>query len=114
MTLHGCRHGPSGLERRHPGENFLAGTSLTATPGKATFPPGPNQERRHAPLHPRLITAPDGKRLSVLLPLAEYEALMERLEDLEDLEEAREVLARIARGEEEIIPWESVKAELGL
>ena len=39
---------------------------------------------------------------------------MARLEDLEDLEEAREVLARIARGEEEIIPWETVKAELGL
>jgi PHD/YefM family antitoxin component YafN of YafNO toxin-antitoxin module len=52
--------------------------------------------------------------VSVLLPLAEYEALMERLEDLEDLEEAREVLARIARGEEEIIPWATVKAELGL
>ncbi len=66
------------------------------------------------PLHPRFIAAPDGQRVSVLLPLAEYEALMERLEDLEDLEEAREVLARIARGEEEIIPWATVKAELGL
>ena len=66
------------------------------------------------PLHPRFISAPDGQRVSVLLPLAEYEALMERLENLEDLEEAREVLARIARGEEEIIPWATVKAELGL
>ena len=66
------------------------------------------------PLHPRFIAAPDGQRVSVLLPLAEYEALMERLEDLEDLEEAREVLARITRGEEEIIPWAIVKAELDL
>lgn len=65
-------------------------------------------------LHPQFITDPDGKCLSVLLPLAEYEALIERLEDLEDLEDAREVLARIERGEEETVPWETVKAELGL
>ena len=65
-------------------------------------------------LHPQFVTDPDGKRLSVLLPIAEYEALMERLEDLEDLEDAREALARIERGEEETIPWETVKAEHGL
>lgn len=65
-------------------------------------------------LHPQFLTDPDGKPLSVLLPIAEYEALMERLEDLEDLGEAREVLARIERGEEETIPWETLKAELGL
>lgn len=65
-------------------------------------------------LHPQFLTDPDGKRLSVLLPIAEYEALMERLEDLEDLEDAREVLARIERGEEETVPWEAVRADLGL
>jgi PHD/YefM family antitoxin component YafN of YafNO toxin-antitoxin module len=65
-------------------------------------------------LHPQFVNDPDGKRLSVLLPIAEYEALMERLEDLEDIADAREVLARIARGEEDIIPWETVKADLGL
>lgn len=65
-------------------------------------------------LHPQFLTDPDGKPLSVLLPIAEYEALIERLEDLEDLEDAREVLARIERGEEQTIPWEAVKAEHGL
>jgi PHD/YefM family antitoxin component YafN of YafNO toxin-antitoxin module len=65
-------------------------------------------------LHPQFLTDPDGNRLSVLLPLAEYEALMERLEDLEDLSDAREVLARIDRGEEETVPWETVKTIHGL
>ena len=35
-------------------------------------------------------------------------------EDLEDLDDAREVLAQIDRGEEEIVPWETVKAAHGL
>lgn len=65
-------------------------------------------------LHPQFVTDPDGKRLSVVLPLAEYEALMDYLEDIEDLENAREALAQIARGEEKLIPWETVKAEHGL
>ena len=62
-------------------------------------------------IHPHFVTDADGKRLSVLLPIAEYEALMRRLEDVEDLEDAREVLARIDRGEEETVSWEAVKAE---
>lgn len=65
-------------------------------------------------VHPQFITDSDGKRLSVLLPLSEYEALMERLEDLEDLADAREVLVRVDRGEEDTIPWEAVKTEHGL
>lgn len=65
-------------------------------------------------LHPQFLTDPDGNRLSVVLSLAEYEALIGRLEDLEDLEDARAALARIERGEEETIPWEVVKAEHGL
>ena len=77
-------------------------------------PGDPTMSANMPSLHPRFITTPDGERLSVLLPLAEYEALMERLEDLEDLEEAREVLARIARGEEEIVLWATLKAELDL
>jgi len=65
-------------------------------------------------LHPQFLTDRDGKPTSVLLPFAEYEALIERLEDIEDLEDAREALAQIARGEEELIPWEAVKVEHGL
>jgi len=65
-------------------------------------------------IHPQFVTDADGKRLSVILPIAEYEALVERLEDLEDLEDAREVLSQVERGEEDTIPWEAVKAEHGL
>lgn len=60
------------------------------------------------------LIGPDGKPLSVLPPIAEYEALVDYLADLEDIEDAREALARIKRGEEETIPWEVVKAEHGL
>jgi predicted DNA-binding protein len=65
-------------------------------------------------LHPQFLTDTDGKPRSVLLPIEEYAALLDRLEDLEDLEDAREVLARVDRGEEETIPWEAVQAEHGL
>ncbi|ESQ16729.1 MAG TPA: hypothetical protein DDY14_08860 [Chromatiaceae bacterium] len=65
-------------------------------------------------LHPQFLTDTDGRPLSVLLPIAEYTALIERIEVLEDLNDAREALARIERGEEETIPWEAVKAEHGL
>jgi len=40
-------------------------------------------------LHPQFVTDADGKRLSVQLPLAEYEALLEDLEDLAAIAERR-------------------------
>jgi len=55
-----------------------------------------------------------GNRVSALLPIAEYEAILDLLENMEDLEDAYEALGRIERGEEELIPWETVKAECGL
>ena len=58
-------------------------------------------------LHPQFLTGPDGNQ-SVVLSLAEYEALIEQLEDLEDLEDARKAM------DEPTVPWETVKAELGL
>lgn len=59
-------------------------------------------------LHPQFVTDPDGKRLSVLLPIAEYEALMDLLEDREDIEDARKAM------DEPTTPWETVKAEMGV
>lgn len=58
-------------------------------------------------LHPQFVTDPDGKRLSVLLPIEEYEALLEALEDAEDLRDARAVQ------DEPSLPWASVRAEIG-
>jgi hypothetical protein len=54
-------------------------------------------------LHPQFVTDEDGKAVSVLLPLGEYEAL---LEDLSDLQEALNVR------DDTSIPWETIKAEL--
>jgi hypothetical protein len=59
-------------------------------------------------LHPQFLIDADGKPLSVLLAIAEYEALIERLEDLEDLEDARKAM------DEPTTPWETVKTEMGL
>ena len=59
-------------------------------------------------LHPQFLIDGDGKPMSVLLPIAEYEALMESLEEMEDIEDAHQ-----AR-DEPTIPWATVKAEMDL
>lgn len=56
-------------------------------------------------LHPQYLTDADGARVAVVLPLAEFEALMEDIEDLRDALAARAEPAE---------PWEAVKARLGL
>lgn len=65
-------------------------------------------------LHPQYVTDESGKRVSVMLPIKEYHALLDRLEDREDLHDAREATLRLSRGEEKTIPWEAIKAEHGL
>ena len=64
--------------------------------------------------HPHFVTDANGKRLSVLLPIVEYEAMLELLEDWQDREDARHLLARIEQGDEDLVPWEDVKASQGL
>lgn len=86
-------------------------TAHLTQPGSAT---DETERSLLADLHPQFLTDADGRPLSVLLPIAEYRALIERIEDLEDLDDARDALARIERGEEETIPWEAIKAEHGL
>ena len=51
----------------------------------------------------QIITSPSGERL-VVLPEIEYVQLLDALEDIEDAAAAREVLAKLTRGEEELIP----------
>jgi PHD/YefM family antitoxin component YafN of YafNO toxin-antitoxin module len=36
-------------------------------------------------IHPQYITDKDGKKVSVVIPLAEYEQIIEELEELEDI-----------------------------
>ena len=54
-------------------------------------------------LHPQSVTDENGNRVSVLLPLREYETLLEDIEDLQDALKAHD---------EPSISWEAVKAEL--
>ncbi len=61
----------------------------------------------------RYITDEAGKRQSVILSVEEYEKLLEAFEDLEDLRAADEALCEIERGEDEPVPWEQVKDEIG-
>ncbi len=59
-------------------------------------------------LHPQFVVDQQGMPQSVLLPLAEYESLMEILEDFEDIADAQRAV------DEPTIPWETVKTEMGL
>jgi PHD/YefM family antitoxin component YafN of YafNO toxin-antitoxin module len=54
----------------------------------------------------------NGKRVSVILPVEEYERTIEALEDAEDARAVDEVRAAVARGEDEFIPWEQAKKEI--
>ncbi len=52
---------------------------------------------------PQYITNADGEKISVILSLADYQELLEDLEDLAAIAE---------RKDEETIPWQQVKEEL--
>jgi DNA-binding XRE family transcriptional regulator len=51
----------------------------------------------------------EGRPEWAVLPYAEYQRLLERLEDLQDALDADRILARVARGEEELVPAEVVE-----
>ncbi len=57
------------------------------------------------PMRTRFITDEKGKVLSAVVPIKEYE---EMIEDLEDL------AAVVERRNEETIPWEQVKKEMDI
>ena len=53
-----------------------------------------------------------GERTAVMLPIEEYEELMERLEDAEALRAADEALGELERGEDEAIPIQEALREI--
>jgi len=61
--------------------------------------------------HERVLLTRHGKAIAAIVPTEDLEFL-EALEDRDDLEAARAALADPDNREE--IPWEQVKAELGL
>ena len=60
----------------------------------------------------RYIVDVNGKRVSVILPVEEYERLLEGLEELEDIRAAAEARVVIERGEDELIPFEQAMQEI--
>ena len=60
----------------------------------------------------QIIISPSGERM-VVLPEADYAALIERLEDAEDIASATAVLERIKQGKEELVPSRVVERLIG-
>ena len=54
----------------------------------------------------------NGKHISVILPIEEYERLIEALEDLEDVRLYDEAKAALQRGESEVVPLEQAMREI--
>jgi DNA-binding XRE family transcriptional regulator/PHD/YefM family antitoxin component YafN of YafNO toxin-antitoxin module len=56
---------------------------------------------------PTIITTPNGDQMAVI-PLTEYERLVEAAEDLADVRAYDEAMRRLASGEDELVPAETV------
>lgn len=64
----------------------------------------------------RYVVNEDGERVGVILGIEEYERMVEELEESEDILATQaydEAKAEIERGEDELIPWEQAKKEIG-
>jgi PHD/YefM family antitoxin component YafN of YafNO toxin-antitoxin module len=61
----------------------------------------------------RYVVDENGQRVSVILPIEEYERLIEALEELEDIRAYDEAKAGLERGEDQVVPWEKVRREIG-
>jgi hypothetical protein len=60
----------------------------------------------------RYIVDENGKRVSVILDIQEYERLLEELEVLEDIRAYDEAKAALERGEDEVIPLDQAMREI--
>ena len=60
----------------------------------------------------RYIVDENGKRMSVILPIEEYERLIESLEELEDIRAYDEAKAALERGEDEVVPLDQAMREI--
>lgn len=63
----------------------------------------------------RYITDENGKRVEVIMPVEEYERMVEELEEFEDILATRaydEAKAELERGEDELIPYEQARKEM--
>lgn len=60
----------------------------------------------------RYVVDENGKRVSVILPVEEYERMVEELEELEDIRAYDEAKAALESGEDEAIPLEQAMREI--
>ncbi len=63
----------------------------------------------------QFLTDENGERTAVVLPIGEYEELLERLELLEDAEalrEADEALGELRHGQDEVVPIQQALREI--
>ena len=60
----------------------------------------------------RYIVDESGKRVSVILPIEEYESMLEELEELEDIRAYDEAKAALERGKDEVIPLDQAMQEI--
>ena len=60
----------------------------------------------------RYIVDENGKYVIVILPIEEYERLIEALEDLEDVRLYDEAKTALQRGESEVVPLEQAMREI--
>jgi PHD/YefM family antitoxin component YafN of YafNO toxin-antitoxin module len=60
----------------------------------------------------RYIVDENGKRTGVILPVEEYERLIEELEELEDVRAFDEAVEARERGEDEVIPLDQAFREI--
>ena len=64
----------------------------------------------------RYVVDENGKRVSVILPVEEYERMVEELEDFEDILAVQaydRAKAEIGNDGDEAVPWEQVRDKVG-
>lgn len=59
------------------------------------------------------IVDEEGNRRSVILPVEEYERLLDELEELADARDHEQAMADLRAGREERIPFERVRGKIG-
>ncbi len=61
----------------------------------------------------RYIVDENGKRVGVILPVEEYERMVEALEEVEDVRAYDEAKAETEREGSDPVPWERLREEIG-
>ncbi len=58
------------------------------------------------------VTDAEGRRIGVILPVEEFEGIMDELEEMEDARAAEEARREIESGEDEFIPFDQAVREI--